>query len=240
MGSRRRPPRYAEVADTLRADICEGRLPPGGMLPGEVQLVQQFGVSRFTVRAALARLQQEGLIHRRRGSGTVVAAGAPPLRQSLPDMRAVLQYAAASQFDIEPVGEVPLSARTAALLGRPPGERWLLVRGVRRPAGGGVPIAMTDAYLHPRFAPHLPGLRSGHEALFQQLGRLAGLSIGRVEQEIRACAATDRQARVLGLARRAPCLMIVRHYHDTDGRLAEMSCSVHPGERFSYAVTIGP
>jgi GntR family transcriptional regulator len=197
-------------------------------------------VSRFTVREALARLQAEGFILRKRGSGTVVASSTPVLRQSLPDTRAILQYAAASRFRIEPVGEIALSPRLAEQLRRPARERWILVKGVRDLADGGGPLALTDAYLHPRFADVVPHLVSGHEALFHQLGRLAGLAIGRVDQEIEACAASAAEAGALGIARRAPCLRIIRHYHDSGGDLVEMSCSVHPGERFSYAMTIQP
>jgi GntR family transcriptional regulator len=233
-------PRYAQLADALRADIRSGALPPGATMPTEAQLGQRFGVSRFTVREALLRLQTEGLIHRRRGSGTVIASATPVLRQSLPDMRAVLQYAAASRFEIRPVGEVALSRRAAGCLGRAAGERWILVEGVRLLGEPGAPLAVTDAYLHPRFAPFLGQLRSGHEALFHQLGRLAGLAIGRITQEIRACAATAAQAAQLRIPVRTPCLRIVRHYYDSGGELAEMSCSVHPGERFSYTMTIEP
>ncbi|MFN3591393.1 MAG: UTRA domain-containing protein, partial [Thermaurantiacus sp.] len=102
------------------------------------------------------------------------------------------------------------------------------------------PIAVTDAWLHPRFAPFVPRLESGHEALFHQLGRMAGLAIGRVHQEIRACAATMAEAKALGVPRRTPCLRMIRHYFEHGGELVEMSCSVHPGERFSYAMTIEP
>ncbi len=233
-------PRYAELAEILRAQIRSGELPPGSAMPTEAQLAKRFAVSRFTVREALARLQAEGFILRRRGSGTVIASATPVLRQSLPDLRAILQYAAASRFEIELPRPVALSRRAAACLGREPGERWIGVRGLRRLDVPPLTLAVTEAYLHPRFAPVADQLRSGHEALFHQLGRLAGLALGRVTQEIRACAATAAEAEALGIARRAPCLRIVRHYFDTGGTLAEMSCSVHPGERFSYTMTIDP
>lgn len=234
--SERTVPRYAALASQLRADILARRLKPGDPLPTEAQLSAAFGVSRFTVREALRALAGEGLIRRRRGSGTRVADGRPALRQALADTRALLQYAAASSFQISPARPVSLRAPEAALLGRPPGEPWLHVRGIRVMDGAAAPIAVTDAYLHPRFAPVVDRLESGHEALFSQLARLAGLRITRVTQEIQAVNATAAEAGLLGIGRGAACLRIIRHYFEDGDSLVEMSCSVHPGERFTYMV----
>lgn len=228
-------PRYLELAEELRADILGQRLHSGDPLPTEAQLTERFGVSRFTVREALRQLAADGLIQRRRGSGTIVA-GAPALRQALSDTQALLQYAASSEFRIGVPKLARLRAPFARLLGRPAGESWWQVQGIRRLPGDDAPIAVTDAFIHPRFGDIVPRLASGKEALFAQLMRLGGLRIGRVRQEIQAVAAGPGEARLLGIARGGPALRIVRHYFDQDGQLAEMSCSVHPGRRFSYMV----
>ncbi len=230
--------RYLQLAALLRAEICEGRLQPGDPVPTEHELAALHGVSRFTVREALRQLTNDGLVRRKRGSGTVVAADMPVLRQGFEDTRALLQYAASSAFVIEQKGLVQLSAPVARLLKRPEGEPWHLIQGVRRMDGAPEPIALTDAWIHPRFGAHVPRLRSDHEALFSQLARLAGLTVGRVEQEIQAVAVTAAEAALLHVPPRSPGLRILRHYFDSEGALAEMSCSVHPGERFSYTMVI--
>lgn len=230
--------RYLQLAAALRADIQGGRLQPGDLVPTEHELVERYGVSRFTVREALRRLAADGLVRRRRGSGTVVAADMPVLRQGFADTASLLQYAASSTFEIQLLGQVALSPALARLLKRPEGEPWHRIQGIRVMDGAPEPVALTDAYFHPRFSPHVGALRSGQEALFSQLARLAGLEIGRVEQEIHAVAASQSEAAHLHIARGAPCLRILRHYFDRQGNLAEMSCSVHPGERFSYTMVI--
>jgi DNA-binding GntR family transcriptional regulator len=68
-------PRYLELADLLRSNIVEGRLTELESFPTESELCEEHGVSRFTVREALRQLQTEGLIRRRRGSGTGHPAG---------------------------------------------------------------------------------------------------------------------------------------------------------------------
>lgn len=67
----------SDLAGALRADIVEGRITPGDRLPSESTLISRHGVSRTVVREAVARLQAEGLIHTRRGSGSFVLVPPP-------------------------------------------------------------------------------------------------------------------------------------------------------------------
>lgn len=61
---------YAQIAAALREDIADGRFEPSGRLPSEEALRVRFGVSRVTVRLALAELEREGLVDRRKAKGT--------------------------------------------------------------------------------------------------------------------------------------------------------------------------
>lgn len=66
-------PKYKRVYLQLRASIANGAHPEGEMLPSESDLVERFGVSRPTVRRALAQLVAEGLVESRMGVGSVVS-----------------------------------------------------------------------------------------------------------------------------------------------------------------------
>ncbi|MDD4851179.1 MAG: GntR family transcriptional regulator [Gemmiger sp.] len=68
--------KYQALAEQLRTGIAEGRYPAGEKLPSENELVARCGLSRQTVRQALALLEQEGRIQRRQGSGSVVLGAA--------------------------------------------------------------------------------------------------------------------------------------------------------------------
>src|SRR5579859_3662471 len=66
-------PLYQQLKQRLRNEIARGDYKPGDQLPAEPELIQQFGVSRITVRQALSDLEAEGLVIRRHGKGTFVA-----------------------------------------------------------------------------------------------------------------------------------------------------------------------
>lgn len=67
-------PKYRLVYTALRREIQSGRLKRGDRLPSEAELVRTFGASRITIGRAVRELQQQGLVERRAGSGTFVAA----------------------------------------------------------------------------------------------------------------------------------------------------------------------
>ena len=69
----KRIPLYYQLEGLLREKIVSGKFVAGDKLPTESELIQQYGVSRITVRQALTVLAEEGLIERRQGRGTFVA-----------------------------------------------------------------------------------------------------------------------------------------------------------------------
>ena len=66
----------AEAA--LRQRLAPGRARPGDRLPPEKELADSLGVSRGTLRLALERLESNGEVNRRQGSGTFVGRVAMP------------------------------------------------------------------------------------------------------------------------------------------------------------------
>ena len=232
-------PRYAQVANELRASIASGRF-GSGQLPTETMLCDHYGVSRFTVREALRRLQAEGLINRRRGSGTTVDAGNPASCPPVSGVGDLSLGTAGSQCDFDVVGTVIMGQTQAADLGLAAGSRWIHLAGKRRHDASDPAMSLTDVYVHADLAPHVAGLRPGVQSLFSQLAQAAGFQIGRVNQDLRAMAAGSREAAALGIPRRAPVLRIVRSCRDADGRVVEVSVSAHPGDRFTYSTHINP
>ena len=70
-------PFYFQLAEMLEEEIVEGRWQSGQRLPSEPDLCEYYGLSRTTIRQALSRLEQEGLVARLKGRGTFVQAAQP-------------------------------------------------------------------------------------------------------------------------------------------------------------------
>ncbi|MEO1741741.1 MAG: GntR family transcriptional regulator [Cyanobacteria bacterium J06629_9] len=65
-------PLHVSISEKLRQQIDEGEYLPGEKLPSEHQLMDLFGVSRITVRQAIANLISQGLVQSRQGKGVFV------------------------------------------------------------------------------------------------------------------------------------------------------------------------
>lgn len=239
--AKRAIPRYLQVAGELREAIMAGRFSKGVPFPTETALCEQYDVSRFTIREALKRLQGEGLIARKRGSGTTVqpaAARGGALHQPLSNVGEILQYARDSEAVFEHAGRELLPNEVAEQIANDTSGKWNVFSGTRRLAAGRRPIAMTDAYLGDRLDEIVPKIDPGAGTLFSQIEKLAGVSVGRVTQDIQAVAADARIAQTLEIDEGDPVLRILRCYLDPQGRLFEISVSHHPGDRFAYAMHI--
>ncbi|MYV98599.1 GntR family transcriptional regulator [Streptomyces sp. SID3343] len=97
--------RYRQVAADLRAAITTGTYGSGGRLPAEGDLAQHYGVSRGTVRQALAVLRADGMVTSRRGTRRVVLGAART--QSFAELLSFTRWARS-------VGEEP-GGRTVAI-----------------------------------------------------------------------------------------------------------------------------
>ncbi|WP_192805297.1 GntR family transcriptional regulator [Noviherbaspirillum aerium] len=67
-----RLPRYEQLRDALRARVTSGEWPPGSMLPSETDLAREYKVALGTMRQALSRAVEDGLLERVHGKGTFV------------------------------------------------------------------------------------------------------------------------------------------------------------------------
>lgn len=233
---RAKSPRYVQVAEDLRHLILSSKADAGAPFPTEAELCRKYEVSRFTIREALRQLENEGLIARRRGSGTTLqpaAARGGALLQPLLGIDEMLQYAPGSRITFERLPDGPVPKHLAGEIADDVGGRWLRLSGLRRQQDE-TPLAFTELFVDPALADYLDHLDPKKVTLFRQLAEQAGLRVDRVTQEIHAVPIPAPLAAQLGMKPRSPALRVIRCYH-AGNRLFEIAVSHHPGNRFAYS-----
>ena len=222
--------RYLRLYRVLSQALSEGRIGVGVPLPSEPQLMRDYGVSRSTVRQALARLEAEGRIERKRGSGTFArnrraeTGAARDLSQVL-DVTAGPSAAASSRtiaFRHIPTPPFLLSEQLAF------GATALLVRQIRYVER--LPVVLQTAYLPQGVGGELTRQRLGDEG-GAILTALAGLGhpCSSLEREFAALEADPLAASSLGLSVGAPVFNVCTLARGPEDRiLAYVNCLYHP------------
>jgi len=233
-------PRYATVADTLTRAIASGRYPVGSTLPTEHALCATFGVSRFTVREALRQLRDGGLVSRKPRAGTlVIATRRPaPYAQTLGSLDDLLQYAGDTEMRLVHTGSVRVDGLLARDIPITFGETWLFAIGIRYRRDDDLPVCLTRVYVNPRFTGMARRLKERSDTIYKLIERHYSVTVARVAQRIVAISLSREDAARLKAKPLSPALRTVRLYYDPDDRLIEASDNIHPGDRFSYAMTI--
>lgn len=211
--------RYLRLHSVLSQALAEGRIGAREPLPSEPRLMREYGVSRSTVRRALARLEAEGRIVRRRGSGTyardpgraAVPTDLPPALDGTADLPAITANRTLAFERIQTPG---------FLAGEQPGfaDATLLIRRigyVRRE-----PVVLEAAYLPDAIAQRLTRRRlsSGGGAILSILASL-GHRNTTLEREFAALPADPLAANSLGLAVGAPILNVRTVARDSQHRI---------------------
>lgn len=219
-------PLHRQLFLVLHDEIDRGVIAPGEALPTEQTLCDQFGVSRITVRRALADLAEQGYIERRHGVGSFVRQHDPA---DVPAGRSYLQELRQTQFETEAeVVELGMRAPArviAETLGRT-GELLHIVR-VRRQRRTGEPLMVTDAWLPPDLAPVLTEAALRRAPLYELLSD-SGITLDGVRHEITAEIAGPRNARLLDMPIGAALLRVNRLVYAADAPHHYLSALLSP------------
>ncbi|GIX32260.1 MAG: transcriptional regulator [Lysobacterales bacterium] len=240
MSALHRKPRYLRLADRLIAGIRSGEFAVGDLLPTELELCREFGVSRHTAREGLRLLEQMGLIERRRGAGTRVIARHSPVqyRQTVQSIDDLLQYGAATRLELIDTVLESADPLLAGRVGVESGSVLIRLRGLRRPRDGGLPIAYTEVWI-PRPRGRLGDrLLDPTDAIYALMDLLNLRHLVRVEQLIEAESLSSDRAQALGVEPGSPALRFTRRYFGQGERLLAHAESSHPAGRFSYRTVL--
>ncbi|MBX3194402.1 MAG: GntR family transcriptional regulator [Microbacteriaceae bacterium] len=214
---------HAQISDALRARIVSGDLARDHRLPPEPELAEEIGVSRGTLRRALATLIDEGLLTQIPGRGTfVTSAAADPggerlstLSEDFASQGIPLDTRVLSSEAVVPPADV------AGALQLAPGA--LALRLVRVRSTGSSPIALLHNYVRLDLAPGLETVDFAITTLFGALEGRYGLPIASARRSFSAVVAHGEVADALGLDPGMPVQYLEQLTFLADGRAIEYS-----------------
>ena len=229
-------PLYRQLAEKLKEDINSGRYPAGSRIPTEFELAESFGVSRVTVRKALAELSESGLITRRSGKGSFVAE--TKLQRGLSS--GVIGFSDICRMTGMKPGAKTLkialeepSAREAELLGLAPGEKMLVLERLRLADGRPVVLEI-DKY--PESFSFLFGEDLNDNSLYAVLKDKHGIVPHHSSKTIDLVFAGQKEAKELGVAKGYPLLRIEGAAHDEAETITILSTQLCLGDKFKLIV----
>lgn len=248
------PPAYLRIAADIRARVASGELQPGDKVPSVAKLRIEYGVSSTVARTAITMLQSEGVVERRRGSGTYVRQTSRLVRRAhARDMRSPSTTTSPFARDVRAAGQTPrwehrsehatATPRIAERLGIAEGDPVMWTR--YRYLADDEPIQLADS--------HEPlAITAGTPVEWPEEGAAVGV-VARMDliganpthfiEEVTDRSATPEEVEALGMDPRGSLgvLSIERTYYAGDTAV-ETADIVFPGSRYRlvYRVDLDP
>lgn len=234
-------PLWEQIAQRLRHDIEIGAFKQGETLPSELLLNQVFGVSRTTARAALNKLEQEGLIRRQAGKGSIVLP---------PQMIQPLNHMSSFAEDMRRRGFIPgyktLSVRMVfpdeeitKELKIEPGQKALNI--IRLLNADDEPMAWSCSWVvGTLFEHHEPPSKTDldNHSLYDWLETYCSCRISKAKETINAELLTAEMAKKLHVAKASAALVIRRLSYTEENMPVEYVIVHYRSDRYAFGVEL--
>lgn len=225
-------PLYQRIADALRSAIEHGTYPIGALLPTEAELCVRHAASRHTIREALRRLAELGLIERRQGAGSRVIATAPRVAyvHTVRSLSELFSYTRDTTLEIVASDRVTLTPEEAKQIGAPAESQWLRLTGIRWTADRADRICHVRIYVHSRFTALLKDIPRESGPIYALIEARSGERVAEALQEISARPMPPAAARAVGVRTGSPAMLIIRRYLDASGGPMLVAVNWHKAE----------
>lgn len=224
-------PLWAQLAADLRRRIRQREFED--RFPTDHDLTAQYQVSRHTVREAIRRLEEEGILERRQGSGTYLVDGA--FEQDLNELYSLFRSVEATGLEQRSdvlAQDLRRDAEVAEMLGVPRDRQMFHLARVRY--AGSLPLAIDRAFVPLPVGAGLLDVDFRHTALYDELGRF-GVAPQRGTERLRPIIPSDADRAALELPAGQPAMEIRRITFHADAPIEYRVTTVR-GDRYSFRV----
>jgi len=227
-------PVYKKIQNGIRKRIESAELQPGDTVASERELARLHKVSLMTARHALAGLEREGLVERRRGAGTFVAA--PKIH-----FNKLMSYTEQmSSRGLNPRSRVLIAkvidhdVEVAARLGLPATSPLVKIERLRET--GDEPFALETCYLPAKDFSELVNVPLGRTSLFASLHQQFGVELAYADEEVDATSAEDNISDLLDVPRGTAVLRIRQVIYSTKGKATIYGVGFYRSERHTLFI----
>jgi GntR family transcriptional regulator len=231
-------PLYAQIENVIIERIANGSLAPGSRLPSEDSLVQEYAVSRTTIRAAIQSLVQRGLVEIRRGKGTFVTD--PKITQELTeltgfveDMQALGRRPTAKVLDQRIVAANQLVARRLAL---PQGAPVVRIQRIR--LADCMPLSYDETYLPKELGEKVMADNLDTEPIFSLLEQKYNSPLVEAEYQLEAVCADATVATALRIGVGGAIFLIERTSYSIGHRPVDYEKLHYRGDQVRFVTRL--
>jgi len=231
-------PLHIQVEELMRKLLNSPEYRDGALLPKEVELSNLLGVSRNTIRQATNKLENEGLLVRKKGVGSK-AAPRKPLYTGLDHWYSFtneMRERGIEVFNLSVDAKwVNADKKLAAFFNIEEGRKVLKLSKLKGTKQGEQPIVYFESFFHPRIG--VTEQDDFNIPLYTMLERKYGVRVVRSSENISALAA-GKMAKKLQVKTEAPILYRERFVMDAGDRPIEYNIGYYRSDRFIYSINI--
>jgi GntR family transcriptional regulator len=231
-------PYYHQLKEIFIEKIANGEWKPDETIPNELQLCEQYGVSRGPVRQALDHLVRQGLLSRRRGKGTRVLA--PKIERGLAgfysfttliEQRGLRPTTRLLGFD-----RVPARGSVARSLNLATGARAFKIRRLR--LADDEPLVLETVFVPEQICRGLTGEEVASAPLYDILQKRYGVVLVRARQFFEPAVADEYEGPMLTIPTGAPVLLVENVTYTVGDQPVVHSRAIMRGDRVRYYVEL--
>ena len=230
-------PLYSQLEMIFKAQIESGEYVKGDLFPPEKSLIQQYDVSRITIRQAIDNLVQAGYLEPKRGIGTLVIFEKIDeyLKRVISFSEEMHQHGIEMSTRYCKVTSYKTDKFIANQLGCSEGDECVKLERVR--CANDNPIVYSISYFRSALNMPLEELLY-HDSLYEYLSKEKGIVIASAIDTLEAILADKEKANYLDIQTGVAVFKRTRKGYDPEGNLIEFSNSFYPGEKYKYSVEL--
>ena len=227
-------PVYKRIQSAIRKRIESSELKPGDLVASERELAKAHDVSLMTARHALAGLEREGVVERRRGAGTFVAAPKIHFNKLMSYTEQMSSRGLSLRSQVLVTKIIDHDAEVAARLRLPPTSALVKIERLR--LTGDEPFALETCYLPASEFSKLARAQLGRVSLFATLQHDYGVELAYADEEVDATAADANVAELLNVPRGASVLRMRQVIYSTTGKCTIYAVGFYRSDRHTLFI----